>query len=106
MTDTPERQPSPPVVHPDEPVHRLVRPRTVRGLRIGGGAILAGLVLADLAIHRYPKFGLDATVGFYAWYGFGACVAVVLAAAGLGKWLKRPDTYYEAGRNDGDGPVA
>jgi len=94
---SPDSGAPPPVAPPGEPVHWLVRPGTVRGLWIGFGVILAGLVLGDLLIHAHPGFGIDGTFGFYAWYGLGTCVAMVLFAKGLGVVLKRPDTWYEDG---------
>ena len=52
------------------------------------------LVLADLVVEHHPLFDLDATFAFGAWYGFAACVVLVLSAKMLGVVLKRPDTYY------------
>ena len=75
--------------------HWLVRPGTIRLVWIGFGVIRGALVLADLVVHHHPLFGLDATFGFGAWYGFLACVVLVLLAKGLGIFLKRPDTYYD-----------
>ena len=86
---------SSPVARPDEPVHWLVRPRTVRGLWIGFGLILTVLVLGDFLVHGHPGFGVDGTFGFYAWYGLGTCVAMVLFAKALGLAFKRSDTYYD-----------
>ena len=94
---------APPVAPPGEPVHWLVRPRTVRGLWIGFALILAGLVLGDFLVHGHPGFGIDGTFGFYAWYGLGTCVAMVLVAKALGLGLKRPDTYYDPGLDGGPG---
>ena len=62
--------------------------------------------MGDSLVHGHPGFGIDGTFGFYAWYGLGTCVAMVLVAKGLGLFLKRPDTYYEAEREgapDGGG---
>ncbi len=78
---------------PDD--HWLVRPSTIRQLWIGSSIILAILVLLDLVIDHHPHFGIDGTFGFGAWYGFVACVVLVLFAKGLGLILKRPDTYYD-----------
>ena len=97
---------APPIAPPGEPVHWLVRPRTVRGLWIGFALILAGLVLGDLLVHGHPGFGVDGTFGFYAWYGLGTCVAMVLVAKALGLGLKRPDTYYGPGLDGGPGAGA
>ena len=100
MMQRPESGIEPPVAPPGEPVHRLVRPSTVRGLWIGFAVVLAGLVLGDLLIHPHAGFGIDGSFGFYAWYGLGTCVAMVLFAKGLGILLKRGDDYYDGG--DGD----
>ena len=97
MSFHPDRGIDPPVAPPGEPLHWLVRPGTVRGLWIGFGVVLAALVLGDLLIHPHAGFGIDGTFGFYAWYGLGTCVAMVLFAKGLGVVLKRPDTWYEEG---------
>lgn len=91
----------PPIAPPGEPVHWLVRPRTIRGLWIGFAVILTALVLGDLLVHGHPGFGVDGTFGFYAWYGLGTCVAMVLVAKALGLVLKRPDTYYDPRREGG-----
>ena len=92
---------APPTAPAGEPVHWLVRPRTLRGLWIGFGLILAALVLGDFLVHGHPGFGIDGAFGFYAWYGLGTCVAMVLFAKVLGLVLKRPDTYYDPGPDGG-----
>lgn len=79
----------------DRNLHWLVRPATIRFLWFGGCAILAVLVLADFLVRGHPYFGLDGTFGFYAWYGFATCGAMVILAKGLGVFLKRRDTYYD-----------
>ena len=75
--------------------HWLVRPSTIRKLWIGSIAGLALLVAADLLIHKHAHFGIDGTFGFAAWFGFAACVALVVGSKLLGVFLKRPDTYYD-----------
>jgi hypothetical protein len=75
--------------------HWLVRPATIRRLWIISLAVLAGLVALDLVVKHMPHFGLDGTFGFSAWFGFAACVAMVLLAKAVGLVLKRPDTYYD-----------
>ena len=97
MSFRPESGAETPVASPGEPMHRLVRPGTIRGLRIGFGAVLAALALGDFFVHPHAGFGVDGTFGFYAWYGLGTCVAMVLFAKGLGIFLKRRDTWYDEG---------
>ncbi len=75
--------------------HWLVRPKTIRKLWIGGGIVLALLIVADFFIHGHPAFGIDGTFGFYGWYGLLACLAMVVIAKALGVLLKRRETYYE-----------
>jgi len=76
------------------PRHWLVRPETIRKLWIGGGVTLAALVAVQMGIEFHGYFGLDGTFAFNAWYGFAVCVAMIIAAKGLGALLKREDTYY------------
>ncbi|MEM1382943.1 MAG: hypothetical protein AAF713_17275 [Pseudomonadota bacterium] len=75
--------------------HWLVRPGTVRGIWAISLGVLVGTVLADLSIDHNPKFGIDGSFGFAAWFGFAACVALVLLSKLLGLLLKRPDDYYD-----------
>lgn len=75
--------------------HWLVRPATIRGLWIGGIALLAGLVAAGGLVHGHAYFTLDGLFAFNAWYGFAACAAMVVAAKALGVFLKRKDSYYD-----------
>ena len=72
----------------------LVRPSTIRLLWIVFIVILALTVLADFVIDHHGDFGVDGTIGFYAWYGFLSCVVLVIGSKGLGVLLKRKDDYY------------
>jgi hypothetical protein len=75
--------------------HWLDRPKNIRLLIAVGLAALALSVLAGLFYEDHPHFGVDGWFGFYAWYGFLTCVAMVLGAKLLGLWVKRPDDYYD-----------
>lgn len=75
--------------------HWLTRPATIRLLWGASLSALALLVLLGLAIEKHPHFGIDGLPGFSAWFGFAACVAMVLVSKAIGVLLKRPDTYYE-----------
>lgn len=76
-------------------LHWLARPTTIRQLWRWGVALLAVLTAGDLLILAHPQFGIDGTFGFYSWYGFATCAAMVVFAKGLGFFLKRGDTYYD-----------
>jgi len=87
MTDRPETDP--------QADHWLARPETIRKLWIGLIAFLALLVAGGALFPGHPHFWLDGTFGFAAWFGFGACVLLVVVAKALAIFLKRPDTYYD-----------
>jgi hypothetical protein len=53
------------------------------------------LVLADLWIHRHETFGFAELFGFHGFYGFVACVMLVLAAKGLRRAFMRSEDYYD-----------
>lgn len=86
----------------DNGKHWLVQPRTIRRLWVVFGVILGLTVVAGPFVHQHVYFGIEDSFGFYAWYGFVTCVAMVVVAKLLGIFLKRPDDYYE-GREDVDG---
>ena len=74
--------------------HWLVRPKTIRLLWIAFIVILVLTVIPDFFIHQYDEFGLEGSFGFYAWFGFGSCVLMVVGAKVLGYVLKRESRYY------------
>ena len=80
--------------HPQDP-HWLARPRTIRRLWAGFAIVLAGTVAASFAVDRHPHFAIERVPAFFALFGFGACVAMVLFSKLLGAFLKRGDTYYD-----------
>lgn len=75
--------------------HWLVRPEMIRRLWIVFLAILALTILAEPLIERHPEVGIDALFAFNAWYGFVACVVLVVAARLIGLALKRSDDFYD-----------
>lgn len=74
--------------------HWLDEPRHVKLLwRLFLGILVLVVVIGAL-IPLHPHFDLESSFGFYAWFGFVACAAMIVAAKGLALLLKRPDTYY------------
>ena len=93
----------------DPPRHWLVRRRTRRWLWAGYLALLGLSLLAGRWIHPHGPFGFEQRFGFFALYGFGVCVAMVVLAKVLGIFLKRQAGYYDrpdgtAGQPPGDNP--
>lgn len=74
--------------------HWLDDPAHVRLLWRGFLVVLALTVAAELVVHLHPQFEIDGVFGFAAWFGFGACAAMIAVAKLLALVLKRPDTYY------------
>jgi len=64
---------------------------------IAAGVVL--IVLLEFLVGGYSEYGF----GFYAWFGFGSCAVLIVAALALGKVLKRDDDYYlhDAGHDAG-----
>lgn len=70
-------------------------PRNVRRVVLAlvtACVILTGL---DLVVHRHVSHPWEAMFGFYAVYGFVACVLLVLLAKEMRKLLIRKEDYYD-----------
>jgi hypothetical protein len=70
----------------------------IRGL-VAACVILAGL---DLVLHRHGEHPWEGVIGFYALYGFVACVILVLLAKEMRKLVMRDEEYYERRGADDD----
>ena len=74
----------------------LDRSENVTKLHRGLGAVVLPLLSADLLVQRHEEFAWAGWFGFYAAYGFFACVALVIAAKEvLRRLVKRPEDYYD-----------
>jgi hypothetical protein len=70
-------------------------PRNVR--RVVFALVTACVILTglDLVVHRHVSHPWEAMFGFYAVYGFVACVLLVLLAKEMRKLLIRKENYYD-----------
>ncbi len=68
---------------------------TMRRLRLAFIAVFAVVVALDLFVEHHPFFGIDGTFGFGLWFGLIGCIATVIVASALGRFLKRPEGYYD-----------
>ena len=85
--------------------HFFDKPGNVKWfLRVFYGVCIA-LFAADFVIHRHAERTLEGFWGFYAIYGFVACVLLVLMAKEMRKVLMRGEDYYDDDDKDrsGDG---
>ena len=53
------------------------------------------LFIVDFIFHRHVVHPWEALWGFYALFGFVACVVLVLVAKGMRKYLMRKEDYYD-----------
>ncbi len=54
------------------------------------------LLLLDFVIHRHVSHDWENLFGFYAVYGFVACVVLVLVATQMRRIVMRREDYYDA----------
>ena len=83
----------------------LLRKENIRTLWIIFIVILSVTVIAGLFVHQHESFGIEDSFGFFAWYGFITCVAMVVFAKLLGLILKRPENYYDDESNNNSNSV-
>jgi len=70
--------------------------KNVNKIIYGLCAVCAIFLVADLFPYKHHlHFGFEYWTGFYAIYGFVACVGLVLAAKVLRKIVMRDEDYYD-----------
>lgn len=57
--------------------------------------VCALLVVIDFWVPKHGPFAIEHWFGFYAFYGFIACVGLVIAAKGLRVILMKSEDYYD-----------
>ena len=83
--------------------HIFDKPGNVKWLlRIFYG-VCAALFAADFVIHRHVERTIEGFWGFYAIYGFVACVLLVLIATKMRKVVMRGEDYYDEKDRPDDG---
>ncbi len=80
----------------DEKKHIFDNPKNIQRLLYGLFASLILLLVLDLFVEKHPYFPWEEWPGFYAIFGFVACVLLVLAAKYILRPLvKRDEDYYD-----------
>jgi hypothetical protein len=87
MSERPERN--------DEKTYLFDNPRNVSRLLLGFYIVCAVLFVLDFVVHRHTVHPWEGFPGFYALYGFVACVVLVLIAKEMRKLLMRKEDYYD-----------
>jgi hypothetical protein len=78
-----------------EKKHIFDNPRNVRRVIHALYAACAISFLAEFFVSRHVDHPWEALFGFHAFYGFIACVLLVLAAKEMRKVLMRGEDYYD-----------
>jgi hypothetical protein len=79
----------------DEKRYWLDDPANVDRLVRAFYAVCALVVAIDVFVPKHGSFVIEHLFGFYGWFGFLACVALVLIAKQLRRVLMRPEDYYD-----------
>jgi len=74
--------------------HLFDKPRNVSRLLNALYVICILLFILDFFLHRHVSLKWEEATGFYAIFGFVACVSLVLIAKQLRKILGRKQDYY------------
>ena len=82
--------------HRGEKAHVFDDPRNTRRLLRGLYTACALLFLVDFVFPRHGVHPVERLWGFYAIYGWLACVTLVLLAKRLRRLLMRSEDYYDA----------
>lgn len=78
-----------------ERVYWLDHKRNVDKIFYGLVAVCIALFSADFFYHKHVNFPFENWPGFFAWYGFTCCVALVLLAKQMRKIVMRREDYYD-----------
>ena len=79
-----------------EKQHIFDKPENVQKVLRGFWGVLVALLVIDFFILKHPHFPWEYWPGFYAVFGFVACVCLVLAAKYiLRPLIKRKEDYYD-----------
>lgn len=79
----------------DDKQYLFDKPRNVSRLLGGFYAICALLFVFDFFVHRHVSHSWENLFGFYAVFGFIACVVLVLVASEMRKVVMRKEDYYD-----------
>jgi hypothetical protein len=80
---------------PDEKTHFFDKPENLKRFLRGFYIICAILLAVDFVYHRHAVHSWENLWGFYALYGFVACVLLVEISKLMRKVLMRAPDYYE-----------
>ena len=78
-----------------EKKHIFDSPKNVQKVLYGLFGCLILLLALEPFVHKHPYFVWEESFGFYAIYGFVACVLLVLIAKKIRNVVMRKEDYYD-----------
>jgi hypothetical protein len=79
----------------DKKYYPLGDPKNIRRVRFVLYTLCTLSLAGELFVHRHVDHPWEALPGFYALYGFVACVLLVLIAKEMRKVIMRGEDYYD-----------
>lgn len=79
----------------EQKAHLFDNPRSVSWLLRIFYVICILLFVLDFILHRHVSHSWEGLTGFYAIFGFIACVTLVLVAKQMRRILRRKEDYYD-----------
>ncbi|MDH3948944.1 MAG: hypothetical protein OEU74_08285 [Gammaproteobacteria bacterium] len=80
---------------PQQKQYLFDKPRNVNRLLRGFYLVCTVLLILDFVLHRHVIHSWENIPGFYALFGFVACVLLVLIAKEMRKVVMRKEDYYD-----------
>ena len=75
--------------------HWILKKENIKKLWVCSIVLLVFLVLVQLIFPIKGHFEVESWIGFGAWFGFIACILMILFSKILGLVVKKPEDYYE-----------
>ena len=75
--------------------HWILKKENIKKIWIYSITLLAFLVLIQIILPIDGHFEVEGWIGFGAWFGFIACVLMILFSKLLGLVVKKPEDYYK-----------
>ena len=80
----------------DEKKHIFDNPKNIQRITYGFLGVLVLLLALEPFVHKHAYFSWEEWPGFYAFFGFLACVVLVLVCRYIFRpMLKRNEDYYD-----------
>ena len=80
--------------------HWILKKENIKKLWVCSIALLACLVLIQFIFPIKGHFEVESWIGFGAWFGFIACILMILFSKILGFVVKRSEDYYKKNKGN------